>query len=219
MMSTMRTYGQYCGVARAADVIGERWALLIVRDLLVRPVRFTELRRALGVPSNILTTRLKELESTGVVERVLAAERGDGVVYRLTSYGRGLEPIVDALGLWGARRMDERRPDERVSDFSLASALRVGWMREATRRTVWCVTAGPATAWAITEPGSFQCGDGEPPELADVHLSGEGLRQLLAGRIDPHEGLIEGKLTVEPNTRSGRALVSDFAKIFSVPLD
>lgn len=123
----MRTYGQYCGVARSADVITERWALLIVRDLLISPLRFTELRHALGIPSNILTTRLRELETAGVLERVLAVERAGGAVYRLTPYGQDLEPIIDALGLWGARRMDERRPDEMVSNFSLASALRVGW--------------------------------------------------------------------------------------------
>lgn len=215
----MRTYGQYCGVARAADVISERWALLIVRDLLIRPLRFTELREALGIPSNILTTRLKELEGADVVERALAAEGGRGAVYRLTSYGQDLEPIIDAIGLWGARRMDERQPDETVSNFSLASALRVGWTHDATRRTVWHVTAGPATAWAITESGSLQCGGGEPPEPADVILGGEGLRHLLAGRIDPQEGLATGKLTVEPNTRTGRSLVSDFARAFSVPLD
>lgn len=215
----MRTYGQYCGVARAADVITERWALLIVRDLLISPLRFTELRRALGIPSNILTTRLRELEDAGVVERVLAAERGGGAVYRLTSYGQDLEPIVDAIGSWGARRMDERRPDEMVSNSSLASALRVGWTHDATRRTVWCVTARPATAWAITAPGSLRCGGGEPPEPPDVTLGGEGLRHLLAGRIAPQEGLIAGKLTAEPNTHAGRTLVSDFARAFSVPLD
>lgn len=215
----MRTYGQYCGVARAADVISERWALLIVRDLLVAPLRFTELRQALGIPSNVLTTRLKELEGADVVERALAPERGGGAVYRLTSYGQDLEPIVDAIGLWGARRMDERQPHETVSDFSLASALRVGWTRSATRRTVWCVTAGPARAWAITEPGSLRYGGGEPPEPADVILGGEGLRHLLAGEIGPQKGLAAGKLTAEPNTRAGRALVVEFARAFSVPLD
>lgn len=214
----MRTYGQYCGLARAADVISERWALLIVRDLLVRPLRFTEMRHALGIPSNILTSRLKELEGAGVVERVLAAERG-GAVYRLTSYGRDLEPIVDAIGLWGARRMDERQPDETVSAFSLASALRVGWTQDTARRTVWRVTAGTAKAWAITAPGSLRCGDGEPPEPPEVTIGGEGLRHLLAGRMDPQEGLTSGKLTSKPDTRAGRTLVSDFARAFSVPLD
>lgn len=215
----MRTYGQYCGVARAADVITERWALLIVRDLLVRSLRFTQLRHALGIPSNILTTRLKELEGADVVERVLAPERGGGAVYRLTPYGQDLGPIVDAIGLWGARRMDERQPDETVSDLSLASALRGGWTRDVTRRTVWFVTAGPATAWAITEPGSLRCGGGEPPEPPDVTIGGEGLRYLLAGRIDPQEGLDAGELTIEPNTPARRALVADFTRAFSVPLD
>lgn len=212
----MRTYGQYCGVARAADVITERWALLIVRDLLIRPLRFTQLRHGLGIPSNILTTRLKELEDADVVGRAFEA---GAAVYQLTPYGHDLGPIVDAIGRWGARRMDERQSDETVSDFSLASALRVGWTGDVTRRTVWCVTVGPATAWAITEPGSLRCGDGEPPEPAEITLGGAGLRRLLAGRLAPQEGLDAGTLTVEPNAPAQQSRVAEFARAFSVPLD
>ncbi|MBV8284927.1 MAG: helix-turn-helix transcriptional regulator, partial [Candidatus Eremiobacteraeota bacterium] len=66
-----RAYGQYCGFARALELVGERWALMIVRDLLVGPKRFSDLQRGLpGIPTNVLTARLKEMEQTGIVERV-----------------------------------------------------------------------------------------------------------------------------------------------------
>lgn len=203
----MRSYGQYCGVARAADVIAERWALLIVRDLLIEPLRFGELRDGLGAPSNILTTRLKQLEAAGLVERTLAPAPARGVLYRLTDYGRDLEPIVDAIGLWGARRMDAPREGEQVSPWSLASALRVGWTGSATRRTVWRVEAGPARAWAITDPdAALALGAGEPPEPPDATLGGPGLRRFLAGRPAEVES-------------SDPGLLPEFARCFTVPLD
>jgi DNA-binding HxlR family transcriptional regulator len=100
-MPTRRTYRDACGIARALDVVGERWALLVVRELLLAPRRFTELRRALPkAPSNILADRLHELEDRGVVRQVPGAT-GGGRAYALTDWGRRLEPIVLALGEWG----------------------------------------------------------------------------------------------------------------------
>lgn len=88
----MKSYGQYCGLARAAELVGERWSLVILRDLLVGPKRFNELRQGIpGIPSNLLTSRLRDFEDASVVERVLD---GRNVVYRLSEYGQGLEPIV-----------------------------------------------------------------------------------------------------------------------------
>ena len=99
-----RNYGQFCGVARALDIIGERWALLIVRDLLVGPKRFTDLRRGLPrIPTNVLSARLKELEMSGVLRRQLLPRPAKGVGYELTDHGRGLEASLVALGLWGAK--------------------------------------------------------------------------------------------------------------------
>ena len=82
-----RSYGQYCGVTRAVELVGERWALLIVRDLLVGPRRYTDLKQGLPrIPTNILSARLKELQDGGVVRRV--ALRSCGLVYELTEHGR-----------------------------------------------------------------------------------------------------------------------------------
>ena len=95
-MPTSRSYRDSCGIARALDVVGERWALLVVRELLLTPQRFSELRHALPhVSSNLLADRLRELEHNGVIRR--SPER----VYELTERGRRLEPILVALGDWG----------------------------------------------------------------------------------------------------------------------
>ncbi len=83
-----RVYGQYCGFSRALEVVGERWALLVVRDLLVGPKRFTDLLRGLaGIPTNVLTARLKELEHAGIVRRRVLPRPARAVVYELTEYG------------------------------------------------------------------------------------------------------------------------------------
>lgn len=103
-MPTSRTYGDACGIARALDVVGERWALLVVRELLLGPQRFSDLRRALpGASSNMLTDRLRELEGHGVLQRRRLPPPAASVVYELTGSGRELEPIVLALGGWGLR--------------------------------------------------------------------------------------------------------------------
>jgi DNA-binding HxlR family transcriptional regulator len=92
---TSRSYRDSCGIARALDVVGERWALLVVRELLLAPQRFSDLRHALPhVSSNLLADRLRELEHNGVIRRAAA-------VYELTEWGRKLEPMLRALGDWG----------------------------------------------------------------------------------------------------------------------
>jgi DNA-binding HxlR family transcriptional regulator len=100
-MPTSRSYRDSCGIARALDVVGERWALLVVRELLLAARRFSELRHALPhISSNLLADRLRELEHNGVIRRGLAPTEGPRV-YELTERGRKLEPVLLALGDWG----------------------------------------------------------------------------------------------------------------------
>src|SRR5262245_1241060 len=120
-----RGYGQYCGLARALDLVGGRWALLVVRDLLTGPKRFSELQEGLhGIPTNVLTSRLRELEEAGIVERRVQAHPGGGVAYALTDYGLELEKPVLGLGFWGAKSMGSPCEGEFISVDSLALALR-----------------------------------------------------------------------------------------------
>jgi DNA-binding HxlR family transcriptional regulator len=97
-----RTYGDPCGIARALDVVGERWALLVVRELLLGPKRFTDLRAGLpNLSPDVLSQRLRELEADGVVTRRRLPPPAGSKVYELTERGRELEPVILALGRWG----------------------------------------------------------------------------------------------------------------------
>jgi len=100
-MPTQRGYRQACGVARGLDIVGERWSLLVVRELLLGPKRFTDLQQALPTASpNALSDRMRELADAGVLRRRQLPPPGGAWVYELTAWGRGLEPIVLALGTW-----------------------------------------------------------------------------------------------------------------------
>ena len=100
----MRTYGDRCGIARALDLVGERWALLVVRELLLGPKRFTDLRAGLpNIGPDVLSQRLRELEERGVVRRDKLPPPAASQVYELTGWGRELEPIVLGLGRWGSQ--------------------------------------------------------------------------------------------------------------------
>ena len=103
-MATLRTYGDGCGIAHGLDLVGERWALLVVRELLLGPKRFTDLRG--GLPSastNVLSQRLRELERAGIVRRHKLPPPAGSSVYELTDWGRELKPIVLSLGTWAVR--------------------------------------------------------------------------------------------------------------------
>jgi len=103
----MRSYGQYCSVAKALDVIGDRWSLLIIRELLLQgPCRYTDLRNGLPrIATNLLSDRLRELEAAGLVRREEAAPPVATTLFHLTEAGVQLEPALDALGAWGIRYM------------------------------------------------------------------------------------------------------------------
>jgi DNA-binding HxlR family transcriptional regulator len=101
-MPTSRSYGDTCAIARALDVVGERWALLVVRELLLGPQRFSDLRHALpSASSNLIADRLRELAGRGVIDRRKLPAPASSQVYELTEWGRDLEPILLALGDWG----------------------------------------------------------------------------------------------------------------------
>jgi DNA-binding HxlR family transcriptional regulator len=100
-MATLRTYGDGCGIAHALDLVGERWALLIVRELLLGPKRFTDLRQGLANASpNVLAQRLRELEEAAILRRRKLPPPAGSTVYELTDWGRELKPIVLTLGTW-----------------------------------------------------------------------------------------------------------------------
>jgi DNA-binding HxlR family transcriptional regulator len=122
-MTTMRSYGDGCGIAHGLDLVGERWALLVIRELLLGPKRFVDLRT--GLPSaspNVLSQRLRELERAGVVRRGKLPPPAGSRIYELTDWGRELDGIVIALGRWAARSPSQ--PRDPMGTDSTVLALR-----------------------------------------------------------------------------------------------
>ncbi len=112
-LAFMKGYGQFCPVAKAAEILAERWTLLVVRELLMGSRRFNDLRRGVPLMSpTLLSDRLKELESAGIVEKRRASGEARGWEYDLTQAGRELMPIVESLGMWGARYARSRLEKE-----------------------------------------------------------------------------------------------------------
>jgi DNA-binding HxlR family transcriptional regulator len=112
-----RSYDQYCAVARALDAVGERWSLLIVRELLGGPRRYTDLHADLpGVSTDILAARLKQLEGEGLVERRKLERPANGTAYQLTERGLTLRQVVLALADWGQDALGEQRPTDAVRE-------------------------------------------------------------------------------------------------------
>jgi DNA-binding HxlR family transcriptional regulator len=163
-MPTSRTYGDACAIARALDIVGERWALLVVRELFLGPQRFSDLRRALPkAASNVVTDRLRELEGHGVVARRTLPPPAASTVYELTAWGRELEPIVLALGGWA---LDvPPTPEATLSATSVLLYLRGAARPDAHAPETVCQVNLDDRPWTVTlgrgrlavEPG--ECAD------------------------------------------------------------
>jgi len=111
----MRSYGQYCGLAKALDVVGDRWTLLIVRELLIGESRYTDLLTGLpGIATNLLASRLDEMEQAGLVTREVLPPPAATAVFRLTPRGEELRPVIRALGQWAGPLMTGRTKAERA---------------------------------------------------------------------------------------------------------
>ena len=218
-----RSYGQYCGVTTAVELIGERWALLIVRDLLVGPRRYTDLKQGLPrIPTNILSTRLKELQEGGVVRR--APLHGSGLVYELTPYGRALEPIVLALGRWGFQAMGEPGEGDVVTPDSLTMALRTAFRPERAHDLDIALHLGDVTLRVIVAAGALQVAqlapaappvggvlpDGEPEAVV---VAGPGIRRLIAGDVSPDQAVAQDLVAV---VRGDHRILSAFAETFRI---
>jgi len=123
----VRSYDEYCAIAKSLDVVGDRWTLLIVRELALRGgCRYTDLRQGLpGIATNLLADRLRELEHAGVVAREDAPPPIATTLFHLTPRGEQLRPVLDDLFRWGLPLMVEQKPDDAVRSHWLAGALEV----------------------------------------------------------------------------------------------
>jgi len=218
-----RSYGQYCGVTTAVELIGERWALLIVRDLLVGPRRYTDLKQGLPrIPTNILSTRLKELQEGGVVRRVPLLNCG--LVYELTPYGRSFEPIMLALGRWGFQAMGDPEEGDVVTADSLTMALRTAFVADRAVDAEYELHVGDVALRASVRDGELRVAQLAPPappvggRLPDgdpdaVIVAGPGIRRLIGGDITPAEALAQDVVAV---VRGEESWMDSFATTFRI---
>jgi DNA-binding HxlR family transcriptional regulator len=129
-----RSYNQYCAVARALDIVGERWTLLVVRELLTGPKRFKDLLEGLpGIGTNLLAARLKDLEGYGVVHRTTLPPPAGSKVYELTELGSSLELVVAALGRWGLEFLGAPDQEDDLRPVWAVVAVRSAVKQEAAR--------------------------------------------------------------------------------------
>jgi DNA-binding HxlR family transcriptional regulator len=171
----MRSYDEYCSIAKSLDVVGDRWTLLIVRELVLRgPCRYTDLRSGLpGIATNLLAERVRELERADVIAREDAPPPVATTLYRLTPRGEQLRPVLEDLTRWGLPLMAEHRPGDAVRSHWLASALD---MMLTDRQP----DAAPVTVELRTgdQPIAIEARDGTirtrlgSPESADATLTG-----------------------------------------------
>jgi len=191
-----REYGQYSGITRAMELVGERWALLIVRDLLVGPRRYGELATGLHrIPSNILAARLKELQAAGVIRR---APRSRVIVYELTPYGRELEPVVLALGAWGFKALDEPRSEQIITPESMTMDLRSAFQPDVALdlpATAYAARLGPTDLLIRVDGADLDVRPGAGPvDLA--FAAGPDIRHLISGELTPDRAIETGVVEV-----------------------
>ncbi len=216
-LMTNQHYGQFCGLARAAEIVGQRWTLLILRDLSVGPQRYSDLVAGLhGIPTNTLATRLKELEEEGLVTRVAPSGVERAVVYGLTPRGEELGPALDALSRWGAGGMRTPREGEIVTTASITAALRVAAGDGAVPEdwnTTYTVRVGDVDTHLTMRDGVITVGAGaaEAPDL--IITAGPQIRDLLAGELDAQTAIATGAVQLEGDT----SLLERFADTLRVP--
>lgn len=197
-----RTYGQYCAVARALDVVGQRWTLLLVRELLIGPKRYTDLLDGLpGIGTNLLAERLKELESHGVIRKRRLPPPAGSDVYELTEFGRRLEPAVIALGQWGISLLGQPDPDEAFQPGWLVLATRIAFRPEAAAgvRETYELRVDEEVFHLEVEDGVLRVGHGhaDDPDLvlmadSNTFLAVVARQRSLQAAVDSDELELEG---------------------------
>ncbi|MFD5285768.1 winged helix-turn-helix transcriptional regulator [Streptomyces rubrogriseus] len=209
-----RSYDQYCSAARALDAVGDRWTLLIVRELLAGPRRYTDLHADLpGVSTDVLASRLKDMEREGLTTRRRLPPPGAAYVYELTARGRGLLPVLEALGAWGAGELGERRPTD---------AVRAHWFALPLLRALREAGAAEGVVEVRLEEGDFHLyadaaadsvegpvyGDGPAPGEPDARLVLDAVTCAALGRGETglREAVRDGRVRVTGDGTAAKAL-------------
>jgi DNA-binding HxlR family transcriptional regulator len=209
-----RVYGQHCGLAHALDVVGERWTLLIVRELMAGPRRYTDLADGLvSIPSNVLAARLRELEAGGLISRRRLPAPAASTVYELTEQGEELEEAVTALARWGMRTLPPEIEDRAFRAHWLVLALRTRFDADAARGLTesyeFEVTGEETVSFTVTDgQAEARLGPAESPAVRIV-ADADTLVDLTGGAADPAKALASGA-TIEGDPAALARMVAIF---------
>lgn len=215
--ASRRSYREYCAIARALDVLGERWTLLVVRDLLMGPRRYTDLRASLpGIATDILTTRLRTLEAAGFIRRRQLPPPVPATVYELSEAGGQLVPVVAALGRVGVGLLDAPAPDELVQAEPVVLSLHLTFRAQAfpeLDEIYGLEIDGLPFAVHVTQ-GTARAERGAAPGAA-MTLRGEArtLVALLRGDTAPADVLAAGRIEVEGERAALGRFVAAFGPV------
>ena len=214
--SKKRTYDDGCAAAHALDLVGERWALLVVRELLLGPKRFTDLRAGLpGASPNVISQRLRDLEGVGIVRRRKLPPPAASRVYELTEWGEELEPVIVRLGRWGARSPTKPR-DAALGVDSLVLSMRTMFdpLSAEGLGASYELRFGEDRFRAVVDDGRFEISRGraDDPDVI-VEADSDTMAGLLYAGRPLAEALKSGDLKVEGD----RAAFERFLGLFPLP--
>ncbi|HEU4740436.1 MAG TPA: winged helix-turn-helix transcriptional regulator [Meiothermus sp.] len=215
-MTAKRTYGDGCAAAHALDLVGERWALLVVRELMLGPQRFTDLQAGLPhISPNVLSQRLKDLEKIGVLRRYRLPHPAAVWVYELTDWGMELEPVLQQLGRWGARSPQLPR-EAPISISTLVMGMRTMFHPPTAEglKASYELRVGEERLRVRVEEGRLEVQRGSASE-PDAILAGDTatLKGLIFAGQPLSAALRSGKLSISGNRR----LAERFLRLFKMP--
>jgi len=201
-----RSYDQYCALARGLDLIGERWTLLLIRDLLLGPKRYKDLLAGLpGIGTNLLADRLRELEGLGIIERTVMPPPAGSTVYRLTDAGQELEPAMMALGRWGARFLGAPKKTDTMVPRAYFVAMRGTFRSEAAAelRVTYEVRIGELVFEVRIENGRLTTREREASNPdAVMTMDVETLNALLFKLTTPAAALASGRVEIKGDPKA-----------------
>lgn len=201
-----RSYNQFCAVARGLDVIGDRWTLLLVRELLLGPKRYGDLLAANpGIGTNLLADRLKEMEAHGLLKRATLPPPAGSTIYRLTPAGAELETVVRAIGRWGARVTDMRRPGEHLSPGAYFIAMRERFRPEqapALREAYEFRIEGRVFEVRVDQATCITSEGGATAPNAVFTMGVETLDQLFVGGVTAADLIAQGLVKVDGDVKA-----------------
>lgn len=208
---TVRSYGQHCSLARSLDLLGERWTLLVLRELMLGPARYGELLEALpGAGTNLLSTRLKSLEAAEVIRR-------SGTGYELAPRGEALRPAMEELGVWGFELMADGPGDDVVQPRWAALLMRAVMLRGDGPPVEGVFAFEPADDpfWVRSAGGRVDVRRGTVPVPPDATIRSDlpTFFALAVGAVAPRDAIAAGGLEIEGDRRAAERLL----KVFRLP--